>query len=217
MLYKVYLVYGRGGRGNRTGGDRGTGVHPSSRSVLEASDNGSDPIIRKYQIDNKATRADSLIQRLNDGDLDVNPPYQRGDVWNEERQRSLIKSIIMGLPVGSIFINHRGLMEPDVVVDGKQRLEAIRAFLAGDLKVPKSWFGGEFFETDVPDDVGFTDMGDVGQRLWKNSAVINVSETKLQENPIEDETETFNLINFAGVEQGQSDFDEETTSAALQQ
>ena len=42
-----------------------------------------------------------------EGVLLLSPPYQRGIVWGETRQRNLIKSILLGIPIPSIIINDR--------------------------------------------------------------------------------------------------------------
>ena len=39
--------------------------------------------------------------------MELNAPYQRGDVWGEVRQRNLIRSILLGIPIPSIIINDR--------------------------------------------------------------------------------------------------------------
>jgi len=42
-----------------------------------------------------------------DGQLLLDPPYQRGDVWGYKRQANLIRSILLGVPIPSIIINDR--------------------------------------------------------------------------------------------------------------
>lgn len=77
--------------------------------------------------------------------FDLHAPYQRGSVWTDERRRNLIKSLLMGLPVGATIVS-RLPFDPERpsmsyrVVDGKQRIEAIRAFSRGQLVVPGWWF-----------------------------------------------------------------------------
>src|SRR5690606_33557862 len=58
---------------------------------------------------------------------DLDPPYQRGAVWNVEMQRALWKTLLQKLPIGSIFVNRRGYTDHVMrVIDGKQRLLAMR-------------------------------------------------------------------------------------------
>ena len=65
-------------------------------------------------------------------ELDVNAPYQRGSVWVPEQQVALIKSTLMKLPTGSILRAQRPAGTVGAfyrIVDGKQRLEALWAFV----------------------------------------------------------------------------------------
>ena len=71
--------------------------------------------------------------------LDLNPDFQRGHVWTESQQTAFVEHILSG-GVGSkeIRFNCTGWMGdfrgPFVIVDGKQRLEAVRKFMRGELK-----------------------------------------------------------------------------------
>lgn len=60
------------------------------------------------------------------------PEYQREFVWDESRQSRLIESLILGLPIPSIFLaeGKDGRLE---IVDGSQRLRTIAAFLSDEL------------------------------------------------------------------------------------
>ena len=64
--------------------------------------------------------------------LDLNPPYQRRSVWNDDYKQYFIDSIFRNYPVPPIFVN---LEVTDAgttlyhVIDGKQRLLSIIEFL----------------------------------------------------------------------------------------
>lgn len=62
------------------------------------------------------------------------PEYQREFVWDEKRQSRLIESLILGLPIPSIFLaeNEDGRLE---IVDGSQRIRTISAFLTDELEL----------------------------------------------------------------------------------
>ena len=66
--------------------------------------------------------------------LDLNPPWQRTDVWSIAKKRELIKSILLGIPIPSIILHKVG--ENHAVIDGKQRLTAIIKFLRNEYKLP---------------------------------------------------------------------------------
>lgn len=62
------------------------------------------------------------------------PDYQREFVWDEYRQSKLIESIILGLPIPSMFFaeNKDGRCE---IVDGSQRVRTLAAFLGDELQL----------------------------------------------------------------------------------
>lgn len=68
----------------------------------------------------------------------LDAPYQRGSVWTLDQRQALIKSILMGVPFGSVIIARTA--EHYRVIDGKQRIETIRKFADGDFQVPTHWF-----------------------------------------------------------------------------
>lgn len=134
--------------------------------------------------------------------LDLNAPYQRGDVWGKKRRVNLIRSVILGVPIPSIVINDRmkaGWKKDDfsiIVIDGKQRITSILMFLDSELEVPGDWFG---MTEDV---VTFDKLPIVNQRNFKGAALA-FSEGALPS--LKMEREVFDLVNFGGVPQGESD------------
>jgi hypothetical protein len=72
--------------------------------------------------------------RARKGILNLNPSYQRGDVWPTSDAQKLIESILRGIPLPSIILlKPRSGIEkaqsPFEVVDGKQRLTSILRFI----------------------------------------------------------------------------------------
>lgn len=148
------------------------------------------------------------------GWLDLNAPYQRGDVWGIKRRRNLIKSILIGVPIPSIVINDRSAMEvwPEhssepswefAVIDGKQRITTILMFLRCEFSVPHDWFP-PYHSINASEDglLFFNDLMVHGQRKFCNKSIA-VCEGRL--NTIEKEKEVFDLINFGGLSQGEVD------------
>lgn len=72
----------------------------------------------------------------------LDAPYQRGSVWTIDQRRALIRSLLIGLPVGSVVVSHLGYDKAEFlrVVDGKQRIETLRMFRQGEFGVPLEWF-----------------------------------------------------------------------------
>lgn len=71
-----------------------------------------------------------LVHLFNNGQLNLEPAFQRQSVWTERDRRKLIETIFQNYPIPSIFLykqNEGGRLSYDVI-DGKQRLESILMF-----------------------------------------------------------------------------------------
>lgn len=84
----------------------------------------------------------SLARYIEEYQLDLNPDFQRAHVWTKDQQAAYVVYLLQGGPSGRVlYFACKGWMGsiqnvgPMVIVDGKQRLEAVRAFLRGDLRV----------------------------------------------------------------------------------
>ena len=143
-------------------------------------------------------------------ELLLDAPYQRGSVWDEQRRQNLIRSILLGIPTGNITINARPYGRDEeasavvAVVDGRQRIEAVRGFADSDYPIPASWIPEDEIEatTDVPGwpvpGVYFRDLNIGWQRNFLRTPLA-VSEAKV--GTVEEEAEIFRLINAGGVAQ----------------
>jgi len=78
---------------------------------------------------------ETIVSRIRSVDLDLQPNFQRGEVWSIGKKQRLIDSILRDWHVPPIHVIQGGDGTPDVVLDGQQRLAAIRDFVEGSLKV----------------------------------------------------------------------------------
>lgn len=76
----------------------------------------------------------TLVGRIRDGSIDLQPDFQRGVVWPRTKQQKLIDSILRDWHIPPIHLI-RDDAENEVVLDGQQRLEAIRAFVSNEFPV----------------------------------------------------------------------------------
>lgn len=86
---------------------------------------------------------DWLSRNFSECGLDIDPPFQRAHVWTKDQQVAFVEFMLRGGKASNqLRFNCVGWMRsfagPFVLVDGKQRLEAVRRFMANDLCV----FGG---------------------------------------------------------------------------
>lgn len=99
----------------------------------------------QYEIDVEWHYLEETVQKHTREDgLDLLPRFQRGHVWTEAQQAAYVAAMLHGCEVArTIIFNHsrwdelpqnppKGTM---VIVDGLQRLEAVRKFMRGDLRV----------------------------------------------------------------------------------
>jgi hypothetical protein len=64
--------------------------------------------------------------------INLDPDFQRRERWTSEKQSGLIESFLLNVPVPPIYLAEDEYGQYSVV-DGKQRLTAIRAFMTGNL------------------------------------------------------------------------------------
>ena len=71
---------------------------------------------------------------IDSGDIELSPDFQRNFIWDRTRQSKLIESILLGLPLPSIYLSQYkdGRL---TVVDGLQRLSTIKAFFKNQLRL----------------------------------------------------------------------------------
>lgn len=77
----------------------------------------------------------TLYGRITSKKIDLQPDFQRGEVWTEEKKKALIDTILRGWhvpPIHIIVVEDTGQQE---VLDGQQRLVAIRDFISGEFAV----------------------------------------------------------------------------------
>jgi hypothetical protein len=103
----------------------------------EEEDDDEDDVEEQAQPVNASVDKLQVMQIFNlvtRGRLDIEPPWQRKDVWSLKRKRELIKSLILGIPLPSIILHNKAGSR--AIIDGKQRLTAIIQFLRNEWKLP---------------------------------------------------------------------------------
>lgn len=83
-------------------------------------------------VENKPFSLRQIVELINYGDIDLSPNFQRNFIWDKTRQSKLIESILLGLPLPSIYLSQYedGRL---TIVDGLQRLTTIKRFLEDEL------------------------------------------------------------------------------------
>ncbi|MGM5152053.1 DUF262 domain-containing protein [Salmonella enterica] len=77
---------------------------------------------------------DTIISQIDSGNIDLNPEFQRRNVWGNDKRSKLIESLIVGYPVPEVVLAELPNQKKKyVVIDGKQRLLAIQGFIKPSL------------------------------------------------------------------------------------
>ncbi|WP_337873408.1 DUF262 domain-containing protein [Ignavibacterium sp.] len=119
---------------------------------------------RKVYTDQGDPEIDSLYRKWKDGDLDIQPDFQRGFVWDIVKASRLIESILLDIPLPVIYLSQEKDGK-EYVIDGQQRLTSFFSFIDGSLPDPRlptfikdfklsglnvfTEFNGSFFK-DIP-------------------------------------------------------------------
>ncbi|MFI6896123.1 DUF262 domain-containing protein [Streptomyces sp. NPDC050256] len=98
----------------------------------ESSDDVSSSDVQRAVVTDTDWTSETILSQLRRGNIQLNPRFQRRDAWDKARKSKFIESLILGLPIPQIVLaedkKRRGKF---IVLDGKQRLLALRQFAAG--------------------------------------------------------------------------------------
>jgi len=146
------------------------------------------PAFRMKRLEEPESRVDRLAAALRR--FELQPSYQRqSDVWSEEKRQLFVDSLINGYDVPKLYF-HRLPREKTpskvfAIVDGKQRLEAIRAFLTNEFALSQDFVDVEAEDADNPGIAGgktFTELTQqhpaLAGRLTERNLDIVVIETR---------------------------------------
>lgn len=102
--------------------------------------------------DSRTYSINDFLEWEKNGQLELNPYFQRRSVWNDNARSYLMDTIIRGLPMPKVFIRQKinvttrnSIRE---VVDGQQRLRTILSFINDGFVISKqhnSKYGGLYF------------------------------------------------------------------------
>lgn len=143
----------------------------------------------KYRIE--TWTVEELISTTKEGNLNLNPPYQRNAIWTKTTQKLLINNIRKGMPMPNIFLFQ---LEPNKfeMVDGQQRTRAIKLYYEtdeiniGDDKI----FKGEAFKNFEISVIIIEEVG-LDESIEDFYYMVNTSGAKLNR-PEENKAQYFN-------------------------
>jgi len=147
-------------------------VEDTDRSASPSSHLANDSARRlgALRINKSDFTVNSLIDKISRNKLNLRPSYQREYVWGIRTASRLVESLLLNVPIPTIFFHETdsGVLE---VVDGKQRLTSIHSFIQGSFPdgTPFKLSGLEVF--DELNGCVFDDLHEIQQEIIKDYAI----------------------------------------------
>ncbi|EBD1720887.1 DUF262 domain-containing protein, partial [Campylobacter coli] len=108
--------------------------------------------LEKIRIEKGRMSLFEIKRRIEKGDIQIDPDFQREDVWVYKQKYELIESVLMGIPIPVFYFfeNKEGKIQ---VVDGRQRITTFIEFMDNkfelkQLNIIKNIIGKKFSNLD---------------------------------------------------------------------
>src|ERR1700759_690320 len=90
--------------------------------------------VRKISTQAYDKSVSDIVRMIEDGDINLNPEYQRNYIWDNKKASMLIESIILNVPIPVVYVSQE---EDDswTVIDGLQRLNSLKRYFDRDFKL----------------------------------------------------------------------------------
>lgn len=138
-----------------------------------------------------------LVNKIEDGDIDLTPDYQRNYVWaandeTENKRSRLIESLLLNIPIPVIYFAEQAETLKYEVIDGHQRLRTFKDFLDDSFFLTK---------LEIRDDVngkkysqlGQKDKDEIRKRAIRAIVILNESDEEIK-------YEVFERLNLGSLQ-----------------
>ncbi|KAL0572538.1 hypothetical protein V5O48_009417 [Marasmius crinis-equi] len=141
--------------------------------------------------------AQALYQQIHNGDIELDPEYQRGVVWHKEKQIKLIDSILRNFYIPPIIFAYHcddDGAETRICIDGKQRLTSIHLFMDGIIP-HKDHYTSEllWFKDNGDGKTKKTILPEKYRKIFSNKQIVCVEYLELRD---QDERDIFRRVQL---------------------
>ena len=127
---------------------------------------------------------ETIVNRIKNEDMDLQPDFQKGEIWTLQKKQKLIDSILRGWKMPPIHVIHNN-QSIDEVLDGQQRLAAIRDFYDNIICIDGKILP-ENSELIQLDGMHYRDLPKKWQRQFRQYSIVIIRLTEYQpEEPAE--------------------------------
>ena len=133
---------------------------------------------------------ETLVNRIKNGDIDLQPDFQRGEIWTPQKKQKLIDSILRGWKIPPIHVIHN-CKAIDEVLDGQQRLAAIRDFFDNIICIDGGILPEDSKIAEL-DGLRYRDLPEEWQRRFRQYSIVII---RLTEYKPEEPAELFYRLN----------------------
>lgn len=154
---------------------------------------------KDIKITNATIALSSLISRLEHGEIDLNPDFQRnGNLWNRKQMSRLVESILLKLPL-PVFYFDVSDTNKWIVVDGLQRLSTLKKFIVNEIDNKSNTKGFNLVDLEFLDLNGknYTELDRSFKRIIDETQIITYQIEA--QTPKEVRYSLFNRINTGGL------------------
>jgi hypothetical protein len=160
---------------------RRTRAGGGKRSMLNFGEVLKPPLPTRYS-------CDALCKMIDKGLIDLEPEYQRGVVWNIQKQSAVIDSIFRHCYVPPILFSIHVRENEDgdnedlrICVDGKQRLSSIYKFMNNEIPIREPGTGRSFWYKYKPRQKQFRSFTEKQREKFDNLQINCIEYTGLDE------------------------------------
>ena len=107
--------------------------------IIDVTETAQKLLIKKVQLNQRNLSGEEVRTMIEDGRLDLDPWFQRDEVWSNDQKIKLVDSFLSNTPIPAIYLEKYYIDDDGFeyfrVVDGKQRISALKSFIEGDFAI----------------------------------------------------------------------------------
>jgi len=138
-----------------------------------------------------------IVDKIQSGDIDLNPDYQRNYVWasNDEHQNKcsrLIESLLLNIPIPVIYFAEQAETLKYEVIDGQQRLYTFQRFLNDDFALKNLQLRDDVNDKKYSE-LSQRDRDEIRKRSIRAIVILNESDEEVK-------YEVFERLNLGSIQ-----------------